>query len=274
MKERILLINDLPGFGKVALSAMTPILSYMGFCLYQLPTALVSNTLDFGKFHILETTEYMKNTWEVWENLGFSFDAVCTGFMASKEQAKWIAELCIKEKAKGVKVFVDPIMADHGKLYNGISSQMVEAMIELCSVSDVMMPNFTEATFLTGICEGERSVSEKEIEQILDKLHSLSKRSVVITSVHVEKGNTVAGFDADCGESFRIPFQKIPVRVPGSGDIFSAVLTGMVLQGASLKKAVAKAVYTVERLIETSQNNIDFYKGLSIEKELDTIFLD
>ena len=58
----ILLINDMAGYGKVALSSMIPILSSMKFQVYNLPTALVSNTLDYGKFDILETTDYMKNS--------------------------------------------------------------------------------------------------------------------------------------------------------------------------------------------------------------------
>lgn len=53
--NNILLINDMAGYGKVALSSMIPILSSMKFQVYNLPTALVSNTLDYGKFDILET---------------------------------------------------------------------------------------------------------------------------------------------------------------------------------------------------------------------------
>lgn len=49
LKKQILLINDLAGHGKVALSAMMPVLSHMGHHIYTLPTALVSNTLDYGK---------------------------------------------------------------------------------------------------------------------------------------------------------------------------------------------------------------------------------
>lgn len=69
--KQILLINDLPGYGKVALAAMMPVLAHMGHILYTLPTALVSNTLDYGQFEIMETTEYIKNTLKVWKNLGF-----------------------------------------------------------------------------------------------------------------------------------------------------------------------------------------------------------
>lgn len=59
-KKQILLINDVCGYGKVATAAMLPILSYMGMPVHNLPTAIVSNTLDYGKFNLLDTTDYIK----------------------------------------------------------------------------------------------------------------------------------------------------------------------------------------------------------------------
>ena len=87
MSKHILLVHDLAGYGKVSLSAMMPVLSHMGHHLYTLPTALVSNTLDYGKFYIQETTEYMRQSLKVWAELGFSFDVVSTGMILSAEQA-------------------------------------------------------------------------------------------------------------------------------------------------------------------------------------------
>ena len=78
--KNILIINDMPGYGKVALAAMLPILSNMGHSVYNLPTALVSNTLDYGKFHILDTTDYMVQAIQVWKELDFRFDCITTGF--------------------------------------------------------------------------------------------------------------------------------------------------------------------------------------------------
>lgn len=37
MKKNILFINGIPGYGKVALPAMFPILSHMGYSFYNLP---------------------------------------------------------------------------------------------------------------------------------------------------------------------------------------------------------------------------------------------
>jgi pyridoxine kinase len=59
-------------------------LSYLKYETYNLPTAIVSNTLDYGKFDILDTTQYMKNTLGVWKALDFQFDAISTGFIVSK----------------------------------------------------------------------------------------------------------------------------------------------------------------------------------------------
>ena len=49
MSKKLLLINDMAGYGKVALSAMIPVLSHMKYEVFNLPTAIVSNTLDYGK---------------------------------------------------------------------------------------------------------------------------------------------------------------------------------------------------------------------------------
>ena len=55
MQKSVLLINDLPGYGRAALSLMLPVLSRMGFHVYNLPRALVSITLDYWKLEIFDT---------------------------------------------------------------------------------------------------------------------------------------------------------------------------------------------------------------------------
>ena len=150
--NKILLVYDLAGYGKVALSVMIPIFSHLKFETFNLPTALVSNTFDYGKFDILDTTAYMRNTIGIWDQLGFSFDAICTGFIASKEQSQLVTDYCRRHKERnGAKVFVDPVMADNGFLYNGVTFETVLYLRELCSTADVVLPNITEACFLTGV---------------------------------------------------------------------------------------------------------------------------
>ena len=265
MTDKVLLINDLAGYGKVALSAMIPVLSHMGFDLYNLPTALVSNTLDYGKFDILETTDYMKNTISVWEELGFGFDAISTGFIVSQEQVKLVSNYCRQQAKKGTKIFVDPIMGDDGILYNGITEKTIEYMKELCSVADYLLPNYTEAAFIAGVDVKESSNTYNEAKSILDKLRRIGAKSVVVTSMNIEDKMAVMGYDANEDNYFLLPFEAIPVRFPGTGDIFSAVMMGNVLLGKSLEKSVQIAMDYVKKLILLNKDNLDKFKGIPIE---------
>ena len=277
MGKRIVLFNDLPGYGKVALAAMVPLFSRMGHFPYQVPTAVVSNTLDFGKFRIQDMTDYMRDTIKVWDELGFDPDCICTGFVLSEEQVELIGDYIRSRKPRideiqnvdnGRLVIVDPIMADGGKLYNGIGMERVAAMRKLVSYSDVMVPNMTEAGFLTGICPGRERASAAELRELVDGLHKLSGKSVVITSAQDSETDEhlVCGYDHKSGQYFRVPFTFLPVRVAGSGDIFSTVMTGKLLNGESLEAAVREAVRVLTALIRENQSHLDEYKGILIER--------
>ena len=103
---QLLLINDMCGYGKVALSAMLPVLSHMGYRIHNLPTALVSDTLNYPKFYIHDTTEYVRQSLAIWEELGFEFDAISTGFIVTEEETRIISDFCHRRAQKGTKVFL------------------------------------------------------------------------------------------------------------------------------------------------------------------------
>ncbi|NCC01001.1 MAG: pyridoxamine kinase [Clostridia bacterium] len=269
MKNKVLLINDLPGYGKVALSAMFPVLSSMGCDIYNLPTALVSNTLDYGKFEILDTTEYMRKTLKVWDELEFEFDCICTGFIVSEEQVKLIKDYVDKQKKRGVFVVVDPIMGDDGKLYNGITEETVVNMRELCKIANIITPNFTEACYLADMYRDRKTVGSDEMYTLIEKLSGSGQCSVVITSVACDDGqNYICGYSHEDDDYFVYPFEMIPVRFPGTGDLFSAYLVGAVIRRWPLKAAVQQAMGRISELILKNKGNEDKYKGIPIEQYL------
>ncbi|MDR2947023.1 MAG: PfkB family carbohydrate kinase [Candidatus Adiutrix sp.] len=274
MNNRVLLISDLPGYGKVALSAMFPILSKAGLNLFNLPTALVSNTLDYGKFEILDTTAYMKNSLAVWDELGFEFDAICVGFIVSEAQTRLVLDFAKKQREKGVWIFVDPIMGDDGKLYNGISPQHVGYMRELCSIADLAVPNLTEATLLAGLDPETFDMGSDEADRLLRSITELGAKSVVITSARVEGQDMVLGYDGQEKTRFEVPFDYVPVRFPGTGDIFSALVISRALAGARLEEAARFAARVVRELIVVNRDNADKYAGIPIEKFLELIYLE
>lgn len=304
--NKILLVYDLAGYGKVALSVMIPIFSHLKFETFNLPTALVSNTFDYGKFDILDTTAYMRNTIGIWDQLGFSFDAICTGFIASKEQSQLVTDYCRRHKERnGAKVFVDPVMADNGFLYNGVTFETVLYLRELCSTADVVLPNITEACFLTGVkvkgaermligasatpttsatpatsattttsatlTRHRLSFSADEIDSIVAGLKELGAKNVVITSANLEgRSCTIVGKE---GQEGWIPFyyKEIPAQFAGTGDTFTSLVASSVMRGNPLEEAVPKAMKVMEYLISTNFQNEDKYKGIPIEQYLDSI---
>jgi len=280
--KQILLINDVVGYSHVGMVAMLPILTYLGHAVYNLPTALVSNTLDYGRFNVMETTDYMRGTLPVWHELGFRFDAVCTGLMFSEEQARLVSGFCHELSEQGVTIFVDPIMGDAGRLYNGMTQRQVELMREMVSVADLTFPNYTEACYLTDMPYREEGLSWKEATTMLDRLIQLGARSAVITSARVEGKSCVVGrrssqplqgFQQNLSEGlyFRLDYEEIPVLFHGTGDIFSAVLIGHLMNGEPLKLCTQTAMNVVSQLIERNRDLPDKCRGIPIEQCLDLL---
>jgi pyridoxine kinase len=268
MNQQILLINDIAGYGKVATAAMLPILSYMGLPVYNLPTCLVSNTLDYGKFNLLDTTDYIQGVFPVWKELGFSFDAIATGFIASERQARIVADYCQEQAANGTTIFVDPIMGDEGKLYNGVTDAAIRSMREMVAVAHLTYPNYTEACYLTGHPYREEGVTAAEAHELVDRLRDLGARSVLITSIRVDGQSMVTGYNHIKDEYFSLEYTEIPVHFPGTGDMFSAILIGHLLKGENLLQSTRKAMDGVAMLIDLNRDNEDKNRGIPVENYL------
>lgn len=266
--NKILLINDMCGYGNVATVAMMPVLSYLGIPTFNLPTAIVSNNLEYGKFNILDTTEYMKGVFPVWHDLGFSFRAIATGFIASEAQAELVADYCAEQAALGTSVFVDPIMGDEGRLYNGVEPSAVRSMRRMVSKAHLVVPNYTEACLLTDTPFMPEGVTQRAAYAMVDALRAIGTRSVVITSMTVDGRKAVVGYNVASGEYFILPYEEIPVRFPGTGDIFSSVLYGNLLKGRSLEESCGKAMTVVSQLIALCSDQKDKFRGIPIEKYL------
>ena len=271
--KNILIIGDMPGYGKMGLAGMLPILSNMGHSVYNLPTALVSNNFDYGKFSVLDTTAYMREAIQVWRELGFQFDCVTTGFLASADQVDLLRGFIDSQRKEDFLVVTDPIMGDGGKLYNGSTRDTVDNMRRFLGVSDVIVPNLTEGEFLTGLFEGEEALTGEQARQVLGGLLACGPKSVVVTSGRErETGRHVVwGFDGGTGEYFTVPYRFIKAHFPGTGDIFTSLLTGQLLDGRSLPQAVQKAVDLLEWLIFMERDVAERNNGIRIEKYLSVL---
>ncbi len=280
--KKVLLINDLPCYGKVALAAMVPILSCMGYEVYQLPTAILSDTLDYGRFEYADMTDYMRGALKAWYDLGFDPDCIATGFISNEDQVRIITGyLASLDKDKKRLIMVDPIMGDGGKLYNGIGPKRVASMSALAAYSDICIPNLTEAEFITGIgletnssdSPGKDSVMEKEVQKILKALHKISGKSVVVTGITdaESREHSVCGYDSMNDESFKITYEALPQKIDGAGDIFSAILLGYQLSGETLQKSTESAVNALSQMIRSNEGKFESGKYLPVERCFDIL---
>lgn len=271
-KKQILLINDMAGYGKVATAAMLPILSYMGIPTYNLPTTLVSNTFDYGRYSTMETTDYIRSVLPVWKELGFRFDAIATGFIPSEAQASIISAYCKEQADMGTVIFVDPIMADEGQMYKGIQGEtMVRLMREMISVAHLCYPNYTEACLLTDNEYRQEGVSQVEAYALLDALREIGTRSALITSIIVDGQPSVVGYNHYTSQYFNLPYNEIPVHFPGTGDIFSAILIGHLFDGEPLIDSTRAAMDGVYKLIDLNKDNEDKNRGIPLERYLNIL---
>ena len=268
--NKILIINDIPSYGKVASAVITPILSSMGYNLSLLPTALVSNVLDFGQFEIMDLSEYMKKTILIWENLNFKFDCIYTGFINSDEQFEIIGDY-IEKNNDNKLIVIDPVMGDDGQIYPGLSSNLVSNMKNFIKYAHLITPNLTEAAYLLDKDSSNLILDEEEIKSWILQLKDMGPKSVVVTSVRLKDDNFyyIYGYDNEINDFFMISYEYINVRFPGTGDVFASKLVGEILNNNSLEKSCKKASDFVRKSIDESlKYNYRFEEGMQLEKVL------
>jgi pyridoxine kinase len=191
--------------------------------------------------------------------------------MFSEEQARLVAGYCCEQAAQGCTVFVDPVCGDGGRLYHGIGEKQVELMREMVSVAHLTFPNYTEACYLTGTAIKMQGIRWEEARDLLDRLRAIGTKSALITSCKIDGQNAVAGYNHYDNSYFHLEYHEIPGLFHGTGDIFSAVLIGHLLNGESLKTSTRTAMDTVFRMIDRYRDTDDKNRGIPVEKCLDLL---
>lgn len=264
---RVTAIHDMSGFGRCSLTVAIPILSAMGVQCCPLPTAFLStHTGGFEGFTFLDMTDEMPRVARHWKELELRFEAVYSGFLGSARQIGIVEDFIRDFRGDGV-VVVDPVMGDGGVVYRTYTPQMCRGMARLAERADVITPNLTEAALLLDIPYGELSGGAGDYRAIVESLSLNGRRSVVLTGVSVEEGATGAMcFDAATGRTEAIQTRRVDREFHGTGDVFSSVLTGALVQGKQLPEAVREAVEFVRACAErTAAIGLPMREGVDFE---------
>lgn len=267
MKD-VLLVNDMPGVGKVALGTMIPILSNMKVNVHNLPTALISNNFGHGKAEIYDLTDYMESAVKLWKELDFKFDIITTGILMNKKQVK-IVEDITKYQKKRPLLIADPIMGDNGKVYPGLPKEIVDAMKEIVKIADIIVPNSTEVSLILDEEYPNTVIDEDSILLWIKKFKKIGAKSIIITSVETNDGHFVYGYDHKTDEIIKIKYTHYPVKFGGTGDIFSALLTGRLAHGDSLYQACKYSLEKLNSILrKESKKGLDVIIEVPIEEYL------
>lgn len=265
--KRILTVQDISCVGQCSLTVALPILSACGIETAILPSAVLStHTAGFTGFTVRDLSGDMPAIAAHWQKEGIAFDCIYTGYLGSGEQVDYVLELFDKNLFPGGSRVVDPAMGDNGKLYPAFDTAYVGEMKRLVAHADVVLPNITEAAFLTGM-EYREQLDEDYVLALCKALCALGAGSVVLTGVGYEQGKTgVVVYEQ--GKMQYYCHQRVPKGSHGTGDIYASAFVGAWLRGKDkLAAATIAADYTLECILAT-QDDPDHWYGVKFEPEL------
>lgn len=267
--KRIVTIQDISCVGKCSLTVALPIISAMGVEAAILPTAVLSTHTMFSNFTFKDLADQIEPIAEHWKKENMKFDAVYTGYLGSFEQIDLMKNFFDQFNTEDNLLFVDPAMADNGKLYPAFDEAFAKHMGTLCAKADIIVPNITEACFMTGM-EYKTEYDENYVKELLVKLSDLGAKISILTGVSFAEGKTgVMGYDKEKDEFSYYEHDKLPVSYHGTGDIFSSTCVGAMMNGLDWTEAVKVAAdYTAECIRLTLEDPSKPWYGVNFEQAI------
>ena len=267
-QKRIVLVNDITGFGRCSVTVELPLISAMKIQACPLPTAILSVHTGFPDHYLDDYTERMAPYIASWEKNGLAFDGICTGFLGSAVQIAIVLDFIRRFKGAGTRVMVDPVMGDYGKLYPSYTQEMCDKMRSLLGVADLVTPNLTEACQLLDIpYPTDGIVTDDELCEMAEALAARGPKQVVITGLH--EGDTIKNFLYEEGKIAIVRAPKIGGDRSGSGDAFAAIVAASLIRGEELEVAVQKAASFISRCLAYAlELDLPWNYGLPFEEYL------
>ncbi len=268
--KRVVTIQDISCFGKCSITVALPLISAMGIECAIIPTSVLStHTGGFEGFYVRDLSEDIPKIKDHWKKYNIGFDAIYTGYLGSVSQINSVIDFISDFKKENTLVFVDPAMADKGKLYTGFDSDFPSHMARLCSKADIIVPNITEASFLLGLPYTE-DYDEQYIKDILKKLCNLGCKKAVLTGISYKNDTQGAVFYDSESDTYHSYFTEyVPMHFHGTGDTFASVFVGSLTRGLSYEKALETAVdFTVRCIKDTIPYANEHKYGTMFERSI------
>lgn len=266
---RVAAVHDLCGYGKCSLGVAIPVLSAAGCDVCPVPTGLFSSHTAFPGFYMHDTTNILQDYINAWKGIGVEIDAIYSGFLGAPEQVDLIRELYAMYP--NALCVVDPVMADHGKVYPTYTPELCAAMAELAAGADILTPNLTEAAIILGEPIGDdwagTDISDEEAHRIVAALVAKGAKHVVLKGIQREGENVIRNFvgGIDC-ETHELSNEYLPYMLHGTGDVYASCLLAAIMAGRTLEEAVRFAGdFTHDAMIVSAKQPNFQERGVSFE---------
>lgn len=262
MQNKIACINDISGLGKCSLTVALPLISALKCQCCPMPTSVLSAQTGFPEYSLVDLTEHMDNYLNKWVNLDVKFDAIYSGFLSSVNQIRIVEKMISKYPESFV--VVDPIMGDNGLLFRTFTLKFVQKMRKLVSSADLITPNITEANLILGRQINRLNYSDYDLKEICKDLAEMGPHMIVITGV-IDNGmiyNISYEKEGDKFDKIGTPYDG--KSYSGTGDIFTSIVTALVVRGFSLKDAIQSATDFIQVAVAETSKDPDRDRNLGI----------
>ena len=264
--KRVLTVQDISCLGKCSTTIALPVISALGSETVILPTALLSTHSIFENFTCKDLSDQIMPIAKHWQSQDVKFDAIYTGYLGTEEEIDMMKELFRMFGGEDTLIIVDPAMGDRGVLYPAFDEAYAKKNTELCAGSDIILPNITEASFMTGLPYKEE-YDEEYVREMLQALNALGAKVSILTGVSLEPGKTgIMGYDREKDTYFSYQNEKIGAQFHGTGDLFASTFVGEVMKGLDWTDAIRIAAdYTAHTIEVTMQNPKKSWYGVDFE---------
>ncbi|MCR4841832.1 MAG: pyridoxamine kinase [Eubacterium sp.] len=265
--KKVLTVQDISCVGQCSLTVALPILSAAGHETAILPSAVLStHTAGFTGYTCRDLTDDMPDITAHWQKEGIKFDAIYTGYLGSATQIGYVKDMFETLSADRFVSIVDPAMADNGNLYPAFDQAFVEEMKSLVFSADIILPNITEACFLTGV-EYRETYDEAYIDRLVKALHLGGAKTVILTGVGYTE-DTTGVVISDGNEVNYYKHKRISQGSHGTGDVYASAFVGAYMKGyPAYNSARIAADYTV-KCIENTIGDESHWYGVKFEPVL------
>lgn len=263
-------IHDISCFGKCSLTVALPMLSAAGMECCCIPTAILStHTGGFRGYTYRDLTDDIIPVARHWRSEGIGFDAFYTGYLGSPAQVEIVRKIFRMLDADGTALrLVDPVMGDHGRLYNGFAPDFPILMRELVKEADVICPNITEAALLTDHEYRDGLQSKDYILELLDGLETIGAKRIVLTGVRFTEGEVGAAVREQSKTHFVFD-KRVYGIYHGTGDVYASALLSCLMNGRSLPDSAQFACSFTAKCVRLTQETMpDINYGVRFESLL------